>query len=149
MFNRRCVNRPYFPNMGMPVGVTPMPMPMPGMPGNGLQCGAQTLPMMPEMMPDGLEGGAQTLPSQSMMPLPGKVCNDPHVAVECVVEPTVHCAPNVINHHKKVEHIVPITTKNIHNYHNHHEYVVTHQPQMDEAFSYNHGLRPPASMCNL
>jgi len=53
---------------------------------------------------------------------------------EVIIEQPVMTAPNIINHHRRVEHIVPVITENIHRNHTHHEFVVRPEPRMSQTF---------------
>ena len=54
--------------------------------------------------------------------------------VDVIVEPAMITAPNIINHHKRIEHIVPIITEEIHQHHNHHEFVARPESRMRQTF---------------
>lgn len=53
---------------------------------------------------------------------------------EVVIEPAVMTAPNIINHHRRVEHIIPVITEDIHRFHNHVQFVVRPEPRMRQTF---------------
>ena len=100
-------------------------------------CGSRPMPMP---MHHGCGGGMGVMPLPGIMG--GKVSNSPHVAVERVVEPTVCCAPNIIQHHRRIEHIVPVVEKNIHECHTHHDYIVKRE-LVEETVHHSHGECPP------
>lgn len=56
---------------------------------------------------------------------------------QVIVEPAVVSAPNIINHHRRVEHIVPVITENIHRNHTTHEFVVRPEPVVRQTFDAN------------
>lgn len=53
---------------------------------------------------------------------------------EVRVEPAVVTAPNIFNHHRRVEHIVPVITEDIHRFHNHHQFVARPEPRIRQTF---------------
>jgi len=54
--------------------------------------------------------------------------------VEVIVEQAVVTAPNIVNHHRRIEHIVPVITEDIHRHHNHHQFVARPEPRMRQTF---------------
>lgn len=118
-------NFPYHEDIYTPTPEMPGGM-MPGMPG-GMPGG---------MMPGGMPGG--------MMP-GGMHCGMP---VTRVVEPPVHCPPNVFHHWQKVEHIVPVCVKNIHHCHTKHDYIVCKE-EKNETCYHTHGLECDKDFCAL
>jgi len=101
-------------------------------------------PRWGSMSPCGQMPTPMPMPMPTPMSMPGAMggFSTGNVAVERVVEPTVHCAPNIIQHHKKIEHIVPVVCTNIHECHTHHDYIVQ-QELIEETVHCNHGERPP------
>ena len=61
-------------------------------------------------------------------------CVDLFEQAEVIIEPAVVTAPNVFNHHRRVEHIVPVITEDIHRHHQHHEFVARPEPRMRQTF---------------
>jgi len=53
---------------------------------------------------------------------------------EVIIEPAVVTEPNIINHHRRIEHIVPVITEDIHRHHNHHQFVARPEPRMRQTF---------------
>ena len=88
--------------------------------------------------------GSMPMPMSMSGAMGGLPFGDGNMAVERVVEPTVRCSPNVIQHHRKVEHIVPVVCTNIHECHTHHDYIIK-QELIEETVHCSHGERPP--MC--
>lgn len=66
--------------------------------------------------------------------------------VEVVVEPAVVTAPNIINHHRRVEHIVPIITEEVHQYHDNHEFVARPENRIRKTFDSNFMVGRPLTM---
>ena len=63
--------------------------------------------------------------------------------VEVIVEPTVLTTPNVIDHHRRIEHIVPVITEDIHQYHDHHEFVARPEHRVRQTFDSDVRVGPP------
>lgn len=81
--------------------------------------------------------------------LSGFTCNANFATTQCVTEPPLMCAPTVINHHNRVQHMVPCIKTNIHNVHNHHEWLPFEQSEVNEVVNYTHGSRPSdQQLCN-
>lgn len=62
---------------------------------------------------------------------------------EVVVEPAMVTAPNIINHHRRIEHIVPVITENIHQHHAHHEFVARPESRFRQTFDANVSVGQP------
>ena len=63
--------------------------------------------------------------------------------VEVVIEPAMVTAPNIINHHRRVEHIVPVITEDIHQHHTHHEFVARPEQRIRQTFDADVRVGPP------
>ncbi|MCL1989378.1 MAG: hypothetical protein FWG67_00660 [Defluviitaleaceae bacterium] len=61
-------------------------------------------------------------------------CTDLFDQSEVIIEPAVVTAPNVFNHHRRIEHIVPVITEDIHRHHAHHQFVARPEPRMRQTF---------------
>lgn len=53
---------------------------------------------------------------------------------EVIIEPAITTAPNIINHHRRIEHIIPVVTENIQRNHAHHQFVVRPEPRFRQTF---------------
>lgn len=149
-----CFNRPR--PMGMNQNCV---MLVPAMPVNAQ---ALSMPFMPEgiaamptpafaqnaaapMMPTNNVLQAATVPGN----LSGFNCNANFETVERVMEQPLQCAPTVIHHHNRVQHMVPCIKTNIHHVHTHHEWLPFEQQEQNEVINHNHGVRPPdQALCN-
>lgn len=81
--------------------------------------------------------------------LSGFTCNANFATTQCVTEPPLMCAPTIINHHNRVQHMVPCIKTNIHNVHNHHEWLPFAQSEVNEVVNFSHGVRPSdQQLCN-
>jgi len=132
-------------NGGMPLG----------MPNT---CGG-VAPIMPEMPP--LVGAGANMPSAPIpnnvvpsgtMPggnLSGFTCNANFATTQCVMEPPLQCAPTIIHHHNRTQHMVPCIKTNIHHVHNHNEWIPFQQDEVNQVVNHNHGVRPSnIELCN-
>lgn len=125
-FNRCCGNK-MMPMM--PFGPMPAPMPMPAShPEPEMDCGEK----------------ASHHHLMHQMPMPHSGCS-----VSRVVHPAVHCRPMEFHHHHKVEHIIPVVTRNIHHCHTHHEYIICKEPEINEVCEHTHGLQCGKDVCAL
>jgi hypothetical protein len=96
--------------------------------------------MMNNVVPSG------TAPAGS---LSGFTCNANFETTQCVMEPPLMCAPTLIHHHNRVQHMVPCIKTNIHHVHNHHEWLPFVQSEVNEAVNHSHGVRPSdQQLCN-
>ena len=68
------------------------------------------------------------------------VCNP---QVECIIEPAVVTAPNIINHQRRVEHIVPVITEDIHQHRTLHEFVARPEHRVRQTFDTDVSVGPP------
>jgi len=147
-FNRRMPNCcvvvvPAVPmQAGMCGGMAPqMPAPTNFMPNNiapaamSNACGAPN-----NMVPSG------TMPGGN---LSGFTCNANFETTQCVTEQPLQCAPTIIHHHNRVQHMVPCIKTNIHHVHNHHEWIPFEQNEVNQVVNHTHGVRPSdQQLCN-
>ena len=63
--------------------------------------------------------------------------------VVTVIEPAVVTPPNIVNLHRRVEHIVPVITENVQQHHTHHEFVARPELMMRETFNGDITIREP------
>ena len=103
--------------------------------GNKRQnCGGPQQPVQPlnnvqgqsAYIPVPVCGGNEVQQVVIPLPMSGQTFNCP-VEVERIVEPAINCAPNVYNHFRRVEHVVPIIQTNVHNWHTQHDFVGAEQ----------------------
>ena len=59
------------------------------------------------------------------------------------IEPAMTTAPNIINHHRRIEHIVPVITEDIHRHHAHHEFVARPEHRVRQTFDSNVSIGRP------
>ena len=128
------------PNMGGGVPAVP-DMASNCMPNNIAPFGAGANVAMPNnMVPSG------TMPGGN---LSGFTCNANFETTQSVVEPPLQCAPTIIHHHNRVQHMVPCIKTNIHHVHNHHEWLPFEQSEVNQVVNHSHGTRPSdQQLCN-
>ena len=149
---------------GMPIasGVAPV---MPDMASNCLPNAAAMGGVMPNAaaancLPAGAAMGGvapnvgiqnNVVPSGTMPAgnLSGFTCNANFETTQCVMEQPLQCAPTIIHHHNRVQHMVPCVKTNIHHVHNHHEWLPFEQSEVNEVVNHTHGVRPSdMQLCN-
>jgi hypothetical protein len=131
----------------MPVQPAGCGVMQPGFGGMPVQPGFGGMPVQPGFggMPVQPGYGGMSVPVQSpVIPIGGQVQTIQGPS-EVVMEPALVAAPNVIHHHKCVEHIQPVITQDIHHCHTHHKYVVKEESKQKEIFNHAHGLCGPAT----
>jgi len=90
---------------------------------------------------------APAMPATNMAP--AMICHANFETVERVMEAPLTCAPTVIHHHNRVEHLVPCIKTNVHHQHNHHVFLPFEQSEINEVVTHNHGTRPSdQQLCN-
>jgi len=148
MANNCCVIVPAIP---IQVGASGGPTPVECMPQNNpvvpMQAGAfgGVAPMAPMVANNIVPSG--TMPGGGG--LSGFTCNANFETTQCVMEPPLQCAPTIIHHHNRVQHMVPCIKTNIHHVHNHHEWLPFEQSEMNEVVNHTHGVRPSdQQLCN-
>ena len=124
---------PSVPENCMPNNVAPVAMPN--------ACGATQNAAMPNnVIPSG------TMPGGN---LSGFTCNANFETTQCVMEQPLQCAPTIIHHHNRVQHMVPCIKTNIHHVHNHHEWLPFEQSEVNQVVNHTHGVRPSdQQLCN-
>ena len=81
--------------------------------------------------------------------LSGFTCNANFETVQRVMEQPLQCAPTIIHHHNRVQHLVPCIKTNIHHVHSHHEWIPFEQREINEVVNHTHGVRPTdQQLCN-
>jgi len=135
----------FIPSGGMPAGG--------GSPSNVMNNFIQETIMPGGAAPNLMNNFIQnaTVPS-GMMPagnLSGFTCNANFATNQTVMEPPLQCPPSIINHHNRVQHMVPCIKTNIHHVHNHHEWLPFEQSEVNQVVNHSHGVRPSdLELCN-
>ena len=117
------------------------PAPNTAMPNGPAMCGPTPNATIPNnIIPSG------TVPSGN---LSGFTCNANFETTQCVMEQPLQCAPTIIHHHNRIQHMVPCVKTNIHHVHNHHEWLPFEQTEINEVVNHSHGTRPSdQQLCN-
>ena len=149
---------------GMSNGFAPVMQDMNCMPNNVAMCNPNSNATMCEPVPNTAMFGSvpnATVPNAAIannfvpsgtMPggnLSGFTCNANFETTQRCMESPLQCAPTIIHHHNRVQHMVPCIRTNIHHVHNHHEWLPFEQREVNEVVNHSHGVRPSdLDLCN-